>query len=211
VCRRLTKGVADALYQAVKNDHHEVGQLLRPLLSKAGELFKIYGGIDEGAISRVDGIRCGESPVLKARDTEGFLLPAESIPEVLGISVDRSLLNKKSNRRKQTTAVSKAKNAKTKRVRWLSDGVCWDGKLQLQLAQVLRFALRQDCDMSQFSLSSRFQKFSYKLKNSGACQGLALMGATLDEVCSTLEGMDRFFDCYTSQAIICLIPTFGYM
>jgi hypothetical protein len=189
VCRRLTKGIADALYQAVANNHGEVGQMLSMLMSKAGEILKIFEIKDEEAVSRRDSICHDDLAILKASNTEEFLLPAESIPEVLGISVDRSLLDQKNSRRKKTASTLNSKTAKTKRVRWLSDGVCWDGKLQSQLAQVLCLALRQDYDASKVSLPSRLQKFSNKLKNSGACQGLALMGATLDEVCCTLEGM----------------------
>lgn len=128
----------------------------------------------------------GVQSLKREEGKEDFFLETKSLDQVLVISVDDKLIKKPGRGRpRKNKSASGMSNAGA------YDDFLWDKKIQGQISSMLRYALTpgQDGEVHKAQLTPQFCKIGIKLKQSGACEGLQMMGATLSELCMMLEGM----------------------
>lgn len=191
---KLLEKCSEQLYEAFKAGEQERGRKIGQFMSLVAEHHKngeqgsataVPNVPMNGSKSQEKIVSSSEDP-LNARSTSQFFLDAAAIPGLLTISVASHIIQKdkkgERSKRKQTKVYTRKKSAPT---------FFWDEDTQSQLGRVLKFSLdtSPSCSLQEYNLSGPFSKMAEKIKESGSCQGLHLIGATLPDITSHLESM----------------------
>lgn len=178
VCSHLNKIVGDVLYSEFEAGNKETVGHLGELLDLLSPRCQKAGGSQE--VSQRDG-------------GSHFYMDPEDIGEALTLEVDERVVEMQQDKQSsQTPGRRKRKDQSQgqKTIVAAYGSLQWNAKIQSQLCYLLRVALSQEhADVGTCSFSSNFQKEALKVRDSGASQGMQLIGATLEGVCKTLEGM----------------------
>ena len=128
---------------------------------------------------------------LSDRSSTYFLNP-EEISEYLTIEIETRALDalrgdgNKSKRGKKRRDTLQSGASRSDSAAY--DTTRWNLKLQHQIGQVLRFSMGLESEeQMSISLPPQLLKMANKLKSSGACQGMQLVGAQLTDVSHTLQ------------------------
>lgn len=202
MCEKLIKDLGLVLCEEFGNEERRL-----PVVGYVTHLLDVLASLLEkegqGSYTTVSHSQDGQGRTLRQRyhDTtvNDYFLPPEAIQDVLTIEVDENVLrasrgNKglgrgKGRKRKEDTSIMTG-------VSRISDYdlVKWNSKTQGQLCQLITSILSPEpLETFQSSMPATLYKMACKLKASGACQGMHLIGATLEEACKTLEA-GGFFD-----------------
>jgi hypothetical protein len=169
----------------------EVGNTRKKNVSKDVHLAAVADEL--GSISR--------RAVVDTAEAEGrlldFFLGPEELVDVLSIDVDPSHLKSRSHRRQRREEHRQAEPMERKRALPPDGGSRrmnaeynqskWTATMQAQLSLLVQCMLGKLSAENGASMTKTTRKLASKLQHSGACQGMQLMGASLNDMCETLD------------------------
>ena len=184
VCRLFVSKISHAMYgQFEKGDRSLIGQLTQCLDALVL--------LSKGTARATDSESARTLRSLSDRSSTYFLNP-EEISEYLKIEIETRALDalrgdgskgKRGKKRRDTLQSGGSRSGSA-----AYDTTKWNLKLQQQISQVLRFSMGlENEEKMSISLPAQMLKMATKLKSSGACQGMQLVGAQLTDVTNTLQ------------------------
>lgn len=191
VCDELTKKIGRILFEEFEKEDKS-----RPLIGQATHLLDVLASLarcDGGNDSDMD--VHGQNACRKFQNDSAklYFLHPEAIEEVLTIEVDSEVLQ--GNKVQKGPGKGRGKKRKDdigerKVVNRIVDYdlIKWNSKMQGQLCQLITCILgREPLEKFEHTMSSNMYRAANKLRLSGACRGMQLIGATLEEVCNALD------------------------
>lgn len=178
VCSQLNKIVGDVLFSEFETGNKDT----------VGHLSKLLDLLSPG---------CHKVGVSQDVSQQGggshFYMEPEEIGEALTFEVDERVIELQQDKQNAGGRKRKDQSQGQKTIVAAYGSLQWNLRIQSQLCYLLRVALSQEhTDLGTCPFSSNFQKEALKVRDTGASQGMQLIGATLEGVCKTLEGLCFF-------------------